>query len=47
MIDNNATLNGLEELKLQAMAETFRASLMLAAHQLPTAQELLAPMVQN
>lgn len=47
MIDNNATLNGLEELKLQAMAETFRASLMLAAHQLPTAQELLAQMVQN
>jgi len=47
MIDNNATLMGLEELKLHGMAETFKASLSLASHQLPTAQELLAQMVQT
>jgi len=47
MIDNNATLNGLEELKLHAMAETFQASLTTAAHQVLSAQELLAQMVQN
>lgn len=47
MIDNNATLMGLEELKLQGMAQTFKASLTLPAHDLPTATELLAQMVQN
>ena len=47
MIDNNATLMGLEELKLQGMAESFRASLQLASHNIPTAHELLAQLVQN
>jgi hypothetical protein len=47
MIDNNATLMGLEELKLQGMTESFRASLQLASHNIPTAHELLAQLVQN
>jgi DNA replication protein DnaC len=47
MIDNNATLMGLEDLKLQGMAESFRASLQLASHNIPTAHELLAQLVQN
>lgn len=45
MIDNNATLLALQELKLLGMAEAFKSSLILPSHELPTAQELLAQMV--
>lgn len=47
MIDNNATLMALEELKLNGMAETFRNSLILPVHDMPTAHELMAQLVQS
>lgn len=47
MIDNNATLQALQELKLLGMAEAFKSSLILPSHELPTAQELIAQLVTS
>jgi DNA replication protein DnaC len=46
MLDNNATLQQLEELKLNGMAEAYRSSLDMPLHDLPSAHELMAHLVQ-
>jgi len=46
MINNNATLEQLEQLKLIGMAQAYRGALALPSHEQPTAHELIARLVE-
>lgn len=46
MIDTNKTIENLEFLKLQGMAEAYEAILSMPSHQLPTVHELISRLVE-
>lgn len=46
MINTNATLEQLEQLKLNGMAQAYRGALALPTHEQPTSHELLARLVE-
>jgi DNA replication protein DnaC len=46
MINNNATLEQLEQLKLFGMVQAYRGALALPSHEQPTAHELIARLVE-
>ncbi|MFZ4708082.1 MAG: ATP-binding protein, partial [Bacteroidales bacterium] len=46
MINTNATLEQLEQLRLNGMAQAYRGALALPSHEQPTSHELLARLVE-